>query len=332
MKINRVKFLKQLKGVSAGLAALEVLEQQSTCFVFQDGKVKTFNDEVACVSDSLLSIEGAIQSKSLLALLNKLTEEEIDIELDESKNELVVKGKRRWAELKMEQSILLPVDSVEKPKEWQPLNEDFVDAVSVVSHCASKDNSKFVMTCIQIEPDCIIACDYSQVCRYSVKTGITKSILIRQEALKRIVGLDMVELAETENWIHFRNKRGLSLSCRLYMDEYLDVSDIFKEEPTEEISFPEDLEDVVKKAEIFSSGEGCICVELKNNKMRVTGQGENGKYVEQKKVLYDGKSLKFQIDSKLLLEIINRKSVCKVAKDRLFVVSDKWKYVASTVL
>ena len=46
MKINRKDLIKVLKKVQPGLASQEIIEQ-SGAFVFTDGRVFTYNDEIA---------------------------------------------------------------------------------------------------------------------------------------------------------------------------------------------------------------------------------------------------------------------------------------------
>jgi hypothetical protein len=115
MRINREEFLKELESVLPGLATREIIEQ-SSCFVFQENQVITFNDEVACSHATLLDIEGAVVAMPLISILRKLAEEEIEITTSENKEKLLIKGKHKKVEIRMEAEILLQTESVEKPK------------------------------------------------------------------------------------------------------------------------------------------------------------------------------------------------------------------------
>jgi hypothetical protein len=70
-RINREEFLRNLESVEPGLSPREILEQ-SSCFIFQKGWIKTFNDEVACKIKSPLKLEGAVQAAPLLAILSAI--------------------------------------------------------------------------------------------------------------------------------------------------------------------------------------------------------------------------------------------------------------------
>ena len=64
MKVLRKKLLEELQIADIGLAAKPTI-QQSDCYVFQNGEVITYNDEVACHTKCSLGITGAVNAKKL---------------------------------------------------------------------------------------------------------------------------------------------------------------------------------------------------------------------------------------------------------------------------
>jgi hypothetical protein len=71
-QVNREVLLQQLESVQAGLSSREIIEQ-SSCFVFKDGNVVTFNDEVSCSRPCELgSFTGAVQAAPLLSIREML--------------------------------------------------------------------------------------------------------------------------------------------------------------------------------------------------------------------------------------------------------------------
>ena len=142
--------------VKAGVSAREFIEQ-SSCFVFQDGMVMTFNDEVACRKDTHLKVTGAVQAAALLAILEKMPDDELDVEENE-KGELEFRGKGRRFGIVRDAEIFLPIDRVENPEKWKPLAPEFTEAVGLTRHCVSTDENKFLLTCIHIHPEYIESC------------------------------------------------------------------------------------------------------------------------------------------------------------------------------
>lgn len=327
MRVNRETFLRNLETARPGLSPRDIVEQ-STCYIFRDGVITTFNDEVACTCPSGLDedFSGAVPSKPLLAILQKLEEEEIDISVADT--ELVIKGKNRKVGIRLEQEIVLPFDSVEQPDKWQSLHPEFLQAIDVVHHCAGKDETQFEMTCVHIHPKWIEACDNFQMTRYMIKTGIKQPTLVRKEAIRHIIALGVTEFAETDTWIHFRNGE-LVMSCRRYLEEYKDYGKLLKVNG-QPAALPKGLAEAADRAEIFSSenvDDNLVKIYLFPGKVRIKGQGVTGWYQETKKIQYQGEPMNFLISPKLLQELTRKHNSCSISQDYLKVEGEKWTYV-----
>jgi len=157
MQIQREELIGDLQMVKAGVSPREFIEQ-SSCVVFQDDHVITFNDEVACRKPTCLKgITGAVQAAALMAILEKLTEPELEVQENE-KGELEFRGKKKAFGIVKDAEIFLPIDRVEVPEKWKSLPPEFTEAVGLVQYCVSKDENKFLLTCIHIAPTHIEAC------------------------------------------------------------------------------------------------------------------------------------------------------------------------------
>jgi len=326
MRINRQKLLEQLESILPGLSTREIIEQ-SSCFVFQNKVVMTYNDEVACTQKSCLPITGAVSAMPLISILRKLKEEELEITTD--KEELLIKGERKKAGIRMDTDILLPVDSVEKPKKWKNLPDDFASAVSIIQQCSGKDETKFSLTCIHLTPKWIEACDGYQAARYEMNMRVEKPTLVRKESIKYITNLGMIKFSETKSWIHFRNSSGLILSCRRWMEDFPKLSELLKVSGTP-TKFPKGLIGAVEKAEIFSAEnveDNQVMIDLKPNKLRITGSGASGYYQEIKDIKYEGKSLSFRIAAGLFADLIRHHNSCEITADRLKVTTGEYSYI-----
>lgn len=330
MRINREKLLQQLGTMQAGLSTRETVEQ-SSCFVFKDGRVYTYNDEIACQQDApLLKFTGAVPAAPLLSLLQKMTEDFVDVRLSKDKSQIIIKGKRKRAGIRADKTLSLPIENVEVPGEWRPLLEGFVEAVQIVGQCAGTDESQFVLTCIHIHPKWVEACDNYQITRYRLETGVEIPFLVTQAALKYIAASDMIEISETENWAHFRNVDGMILSTRRYVEEYPDFTKVLKSkgEPT---VLPKGLAAAAEKAMVFSAEHietDRIAIRLEPGKVSLRGEGPHGWYRETKKATYNGPAISFFVSPKLLIKLIEQHNQCEVAARRLIVRGDHFKYVA----
>lgn len=329
IRVNRVELLQRLEAVQPGLSPRQILEQ-SDCFVFKDGRVVTFNDEVSCSTKSPFpkDFTGAVAAAPLLAILGKLPEETIKVEVKDGK--LKVTGKNRVAAVNMDAEILLPVGTVDPPTEWHNLHEDFEDAVKIVQECAGKDESEFWATCIHVHPKYLEACDNYQAVRFKLKMGISNPTLVKRDSLKYLPDLGMTEYSEAEKWIHFRNPAGLVVSCRHYVEDYKDLSPMLTVEGTA-TQLPKNIGEACDKAEVFTAEEeeNMVRITLTKGMMRVNGEGAKGWYKERKKVAYDGEQMEFLISPTLLTQLAQRHNEVVVAPDRIMVNGGKFIYSTS---
>lgn len=329
MQILLETFLSNLNLVKAGLSPREFIEQ-SSCFVFQDKQVMTFNDEVACRKAIGIDLQGAVQAASLLAILEKLDDDDLMI-TDDGNGELEFKGRRKRFGVTKDQEIFLPIDRVEVPKKWMPVPPEFTQAIGLVQHCVSTDESRFLLTCIHLHPDYIEACDNHQVMRVKVKTGLESSILVRGTSLAHLTTLAMDQMSRTKCWLHFKNQAELVFSCRLYAEEYPSLDKILKIDGYP-IAMPKGVTKASERAAVFASdksGDTLMSVTLSDGRMKIRGEGLSGWYQETKKVAYTGPLLEFLIAPELLKYISEHYSEATVADTKLKAVLDKkWEYVS----
>jgi len=328
MKIKREQLLNDLNMVKAGLSVREYIEQ-STCLVFQEGEVITFNDEVCCRKDIKLNVKGAVQASVLFSILEKMDDEELEVS-DGENGELVFSGKRKEFGIVREADIFLPIERVEKPKVWKPLPKEFTEAISLVMQCVSSDDSRFLLTCVHLCPDWVEACDNTQMMRVRVKTGLERSALVRGLSLASMSNLAMVEISVTKSWVHFKNGDGLIYSCRMYDEEYPSL-DALLEVKGHKISIPRGLSEASDRAAVFADrlGEKLITVLLKDGRMKMRGESVLGWYREIKKVKYIGPPLTFVVSAHLLKHISENYSRARITLERLKVSGGQWEYVTA---
>jgi DNA polymerase III sliding clamp (beta) subunit (PCNA family) len=331
-RINREILLSKLESVLPGLSTREVVDQ-SSCFVFKNGEVVTFNDEITCRQKVDTKLECAVQATPFLSLLRKLPEDEIDLEV--SKGELIVNGKNRKAGILMDADVTLTKVIEERcgkrPKNWESLHEDFNDAVSIVQQCAGKDQNEFWSTCVHLAPKYMEAYDNYHLTRYKLKTGVSTHRLVRATSIAHISSMGMMKIAESDEWLHFQNPSELVFSCRHHpADDYPNITSLIDVSGTRTV-FPKGLADAAERALIFSNenvDDNLVTVELRTGKLRLRGQGVSGWFTEVKRIKYNGKPISFLISPALLIELTKRHNECEVTKESLKVDGNKFVYIS----
>lgn len=334
MKVNREQLLLILNSVSPGLSTKGIVEQskgiveQSNCFVFKDGNVHTFNDETACVRPSTLdkSITGAVAAEKLIEQLQKWPDDEVELSVTDKA--MVITAKRKETGLILEADISLPIDQVDVPPKWKKIPDDFAEAAGVVGRCASREEGQ-VLVYVHISPEWIEGCDNFQLCRWPLKTGVKKSILVKHEAIRHVVGMAATEYAETDGWLHFKAANGLVLSLRRYLEDYPDLSGALDVEG-HPVTLPKGLTEACDKAAVFASENSdahSVAVELKNGRVIIRGDGTSGWFKETKKLTYDGPPLSFRANPDILADLVKKHTDCIVADGKLLVNAGNYKYV-----
>jgi DNA polymerase III sliding clamp (beta) subunit (PCNA family) len=331
VKVKREDFLAKLESVQAGLTPKDVIEQ-SSCFVFRGGRVFTYDQELACSCPIKVDkkFTGAVFAKPLIAILRKLHEDELDIE--PTGEIFVIKGKRRQTEVRMESEIHLPLIDVGEKPQWKKLHSEFSQATDLVANCASKDENH-LFNYVHITPRWVEACDNVQIARYRIKMDLKESILIRRNSIRHVSEMDMVEFAESDQWIHFRNVSGVILSCRRYVEPYRDLDSIIKVTGGTPTVFPKGLAEAAENAGIFSEDnpddkQDRVLVEIKPGKVRITGEGAYGRHREWTPLKYKGTPMAFLVTPKLLGDLVRGFGNCEMYADRLKVDGGKFVYVA----
>jgi len=319
MKINRLDLIKALQAVMPGLSQKEIIEQ-STAFVFtKTGYVVTYNDEIAVSHPVEVDFVGAVPAKEFFALVNKVKTEEIELEIKD--NELLLKGSRAKAGLRIDKKIILPILTLAQPEEedWKKVPANFCEAISFCLFSVSREVSKPIINCIHVHKGKVESTDNNRVTQYdmgAVKKAFEDHTLIPAHAVKAIVNNKPTHYAKTDGWLHFTNKDDVTFSCRIFEDDFPDASAFFAQKGGS-IEFPKTLNDVLDKAVIFSNGER-VTILLSGNRMTVSSEGVSGWFKEDVRAEYKGEDVSFDIYPefmKSIMKITNKAEICaKVLK------------------
>ena len=325
MRIIREELLRQLESVSPGLAPREVVDQ-ATCFVFDGGYVTTFNDEMACSTPCAPGLSGAVPAQRFLDLLRKLTEEGLDISAQQG--ELSIKGVGRRSGIRLESEITMPLSSLERPVDWSPLDPDVLSGIEMAAQCAAAEADNFLLKCIHITPDFVEATDNYKAIKYYCKTGVESPVLVNHTAGRHLVGCGMTEICQTENWLHFRNPNGLTISCRQHKETYADLTAWYELEG-EAARLPLGINEAVAKAAIFSDDQE-VTFHLRAGKMRVKAQNMEGWFEEQREVQYDGPAVVFMLSPKLVEAILKHGQDVQICTGAIKVKQAAFTFITSS--
>lgn len=342
--VNRKELSGLLAQVAPGVGTKETTLQE-TCFVFSSGYVYTYNDEI-CVSgklpDSMADMEEfAIQARELQAIVNKLKDAELDMDIVEGG--LVIKTKRVKAEMKIEGQIKMPINEIQFPEKWTPLPDRFSIALNDVLPAVSRDASKKLATCVFIHDNVLEASDVDKAARYTFETAVFPKkkdgiFLPRLPASSVVVKFLPEAYAADEGWIHFKNGDAI-LSCRLYYhgQEFVDLSQ-FIDAKGIVVELPEELPNALERAGVFvASSDGTeVTHEDKYVNVRITdgwcvifGEGGVGRYEENMRIDYKGEDIEFNTDVQTLVNAVAENQTVEICEGYVKISDDNFSYIVS---
>lgn len=331
-RINREDFVQALERVEAGRSNRNFLEQ-SSCYVFRDSWVCTYNDEVCCRTkfDLPLGFTGAVPGKPTMDVLKNMSDDEISLSVKD--NQLIIKGRRKESGLRLEAEILLPVDSVESPKKWVLLEnpEEFAAAIKQVCGAAGTNEEEFMSVCVHLSPDSIEATDRNQASRYETQTGVSRDFLVRAKSLVHVAPLGITKVGETDNWVHFRNK-AVIISIRRHLESYFNLAPVWAFKGTE-AELPRGAEEAARLGAVFSAEDkenNKVTVQLTDGHMKVRGEGAHGWATADLEMAYHGGPVSFRIAPDMLEHLVKSHTRVEIGPGKIMVRGERWQFVSVT--
>jgi len=333
MKVNKAELQKALEKVKPGLSSKELI-QQSTSFAFLGGRVVTYNDEIS-VSHPIkdLNIEGAVKAEVLYEYLNKIKQDEIDIECEDTQVRIV--AGRSTAGLVFEHEVSLPIDEIDEVTEWKKIPQQLVKALSYCYPYCLQDMSRPILSCVHVVGNVVEATDNFQVIRWYLDDSTSlDEFLLPARAAKELVKYDVKEISIGDSWIHFRTEDDTVFSSRTLEGKYPDISRVLEVEG-QPLSLSSAFLQALERARVLARNNLGIApsdlhmaeVEIEEGKIEVRAEGDHGWFKENIRTKYKGRSVHFIVAVELLLNLISSDSSCVVSKDRIKFTGEQWEHV-----
>lgn len=336
MKVEVAMLLNALDRVKPGLASSDNGVDQADCYVFTDGKVVTYNDEVSvsCPVEGMdVDIEGAVRAEELYKMLNKLNASEVKLEVEEE--EIKFKAGRSRAGLVLQKEVQLPLQEIGEIGEWQEIPEGLVSSLNFATGSASKTLGSFaVLSCVHAsEKGHVEASDNLRITRCELDEELpVSSFLMPASSAKILHNYNMRYVAEGQGWIHFSNDDGVVFSSRILESEFPDVEPYLKAEG-QKLELPDGIMSVLDRAAVFreeddlSNSPGEVLVELQKDKIKIRGENSAGWFEETGKVNYSGDELSFFISPEFFRQMLEQKCECQVASKVIKFIGQNWTHL-----
>jgi len=335
MEVTKSKLLEQLDWAKLGVSAKPILEQ-SDCFVFSEGYLYTFNDDILTKQKTDCGLSCAVNADTFVSMLSRFPDDTVDIQQD--KQEIVIKGKRKKAGIACEAKIRLPFAEVPTPKGWIDMTDDTWAMLFQAAQTCGKDESQPCLACACVTPDTITGAEQNRIYRATVETGAKGVTMI---PARNILCLDSkrkpVHYAVTNGWLHLRYKSSIRLSVRCHQGEPLDektVKSVLSMSKPTTVKLPSNLAEIVGRAEAMTETgpDARVKLQIVEGMLHITSRKDAGWYKESRKCKYRGPDLVFHVHPKFLLHVLSQTTKVLVEDRRMKVVLDNVEFVTALEL
>jgi len=334
MEINKKDLLVALDAVKPGVSSKDIIEHANS-FAFLAGKVFSYNDEIS-MSHPVpnLGIVGVVRAEELHKLLQKIKQEKISVTVTES--ELLVAFGKASAGLGLVVEGRLPLDEVAEVDSYVDISPDFLDALEFVVPNCSTDMTMPTLTCVHIRGDgWVEATNNQRIARHRIIELGIEPALIPAHICQHVIRMAPIGLQKTEGWLHFINKAGTTLSCRVFEKGFPDDADIqasMHMEKGVDIILPNTVLEIVDRASIFGNRDHFIDNQIKfsfqEKKLIVSAQNASGWYDEQCSIRYKGRDMEVSLSPDFMANILSKTLTCRLTKNKIGFKEENWEFVS----
>lgn len=341
MQLNRSELVKVLDLVKPAVSAKDNNMQQD-CFVFHDGHILTYNDDMAIhhiLYEEMDELENLIvPAKEFYALINRLTSETIDLNVADDCIE--IKAGRAKAKLKTQREIKMPLNEL---CDWQikgnPTPKELSKALSLVAPACGKNMTQPLTTCVFFNGNYVVATDNYCCARYKFKNfEWLNPFYIPQSTVNTLAKYEPESyVVKSNGWVRFGlDDMACLIDCRTYYEgqPFAEVNSLF-DEKGDEFVFPAKLTDALERAGVFVKDakadalteDPFVQISLEKDKLIINGKGIAGEYSENMRVGYNGKPRSFLINTSLLTRVLQEKYKCEICSRFVHIYDKNYDYV-----
>jgi len=334
MKIDKGTLMNALEIVKPGLASNELIEQ-STSFAFMNGRVVTYNDEISIshpIAD--MDITGAIKAEELYKLLGKIKKDTIQIAITDT--ELRINAGKSKAGLTLQQTIKLPLEELGDLGKWRKIPEKLMLAIATTIFSCSTNSATPKMTCIHVTKEGEVeSCDNYRLTQFHTGQKLPiASFLLPASSAKALIGYSVTHISEGQGWVHFKTAEDTIFSCRIFEDDYPDLTAPLTVEGIS-LQFPKSLKEVLDRAAVFAKREDTaddsVQVDLSaDGTLKIGSKDITGWFEESTTIKgYAGDPISFTVNPTFLASLLSKDVPCVVSPNRIKFMGDDWEHVVA---
>ena len=328
--MKRKELLNALLSVKPGIASKDIIESM-TYFYFSGEAVISYNDVISIQYPLKTDFQAFIKADDFFKVVSKVKADSLAFKLED--NQLKMKSDKMLNSFATiyDEEIVSRIAAVQESladATMKKLPTEFIEAVTLCSQVASKNESDQMLTCLYVSKKDIVATDNIRIAHYKLKTAMD-DIMVKASELKALVNMDPTKYAVTSSWVHFKNDAGCTFSIRKVKGSYPDMIKHTQFEGVE-VTLPKGIMDGVDVASVFTEDtDDAITVTIKKGKYRIYKESDAGKVDFRDSIDYNGQDIFFKINPNLLREMLNHSTNVTIGVRSARLSSDNFLLVTS---
>lgn len=318
------RFQTAIKSIKSVLSKRPIVDYADV-FIFTGQQVCVWSGMIYAAMPLKVAVKRpiAVNGNGLLRVIKELGD--LITSIDFIKGDLVIKAGHQTVKLEGRRADVSEVTRhVEHPSTWRQLHPDFWKALIRIEPLVGRDYSEWKYTNVHLHPEFVEGSDNYQIGRWNMETGLTESMLVPVHAIKPFMRLGLSQVAETPEWLHFRNEsNGLTVSfIRWNNEEFPDVTKHFNVEG-DRLRLPAEFADSIAKAGRFSTLEvldeayGYITVTLRPSSVEVSAGVGKATFRAKHQAYYEGQPRRFEVSPKMMASFVKQFRELEITDDRI---------------
>lgn len=338
--VTKTELVKALSFVQKGVAIKELI-QQSACFVFEKGRVYSYNDEISISHPIDFPYQGAVRAAEFFELINKMPEGEIEFTLMKDGNELRLKSGKSRAGMLFQSKILLPYNAAEYQGDVVKAPEGLIEAIKFVSVACVRDVTKPKLMCVNVTPNRAEASDAFRIITKEYansEKGEFPAFMVPAHNLTALFPYanDIAKVVIDSEWAHFITKEDAVFSCRTFSQDKFPEVDKYLIIKGEEIMLPKVVAECVGRASVFSLAKSKdtlaipkITLHFEKGLLRISSRSSSGWFKEEMEIGYEGEEKTCLIHPEVFQQVTQLSQQCVLGLGSVLFKGNNWQYVVA---
>jgi len=337
MKIKKDELLQVLNEVKLGVTSKSLITQMANV-MFTGSEVITYNEQIGVCHPFKTDFVASINHNDLLGVVNKIKEDEFEMELVENEVQISSKKTRAGLVVSLEEKLVASLEgllnqlpSSENNLEWIDIPSDFMSGALLCIPSASKDMGLGVLTCLYAHDKDLICTDNKRVSWYEMDSSLNAEFFVKANILKELAQFEFKKMSISESWINFKTGNNTVFSTRLVRGKSLGYfKKLFEGFTGTAIELPEGLKEVIDGASVMSQDDEHrdIWITFDADKIVCATQSNRGWIEKELDIEFKSEApLQFMVSATALQQILGMKLKTIVGDNKSYFESGNFKHV-----